>query len=325
MRKDNNIKNNVISKDRDFKGIWVPQKLYLSGVFSPNEKFVLLEIYSLSKKNECYANNKHFANFVGLKENTIQKMMLEFERAGYIKRIFEYKENSKEIKNRIIILTQKFLDEFINEKVEDENEEPYGKKSMGDMEKNPEGDGLKVGDKYNNISNTYLSNKKDAFELSNGSMDALKPKGYKGNGVKCNSKTDYSEEQLKTHISRTIDSIMLNEYFITGNQDPGEVNLCLELKKIILYFYREYNKTFAEKHPILSDISYGNIADRYMNPSGEKMSEDEVKDFTTYKEMIDRYFATDFGRYKGTPENFNYRISHFMSDNVRENLYRKLI
>ena len=193
------------------------------------------------------------------------------------------------------------------------------------MEKNPEGDGLKVGDKYNNISNTYLSNKKDAFELSNGSMDALKPKGYKGNGVKCNSKTDYSEEQLKTHISRTIDSIMLNEYFITGNQDPGEVNLCLELKKIILYFYREYNKTFAEKHPILSDISYGNIADRYMNPSGEKMSEDEVKDFTTYKEMIDRYFATDFGRYKGTPENFNYRISHFMSDNVRENLYRKLI
>lgn len=325
MRKDNNIKNNVISKDRDFKGIWVPQKLYLSGVFSPNEKFVLLEIYSLSKKNECYANNKHFANFVGLKENTIQKMMLEFERAGYIKRIFEYKENSKEIKNRIIILTQKFLDEFINEKVEDENEEPYGKKSMGDMEKNPEGDGLKVGDKYNNISNTYLSNKKDAFELSNGSMDALKPKGYKGNGVKCNSKTDYSEEQLKTHISRTIDSIMLNEYFITGNQDPGEVNLCLELKKIILYFYREYNKTFAEKHPILSDISYGNIADRYMNPSGEKMSEDEVKDFATYKEMIDRYFATDFGRYKGTPENFNYRISHFMSDNVRENLYRKLI
>lgn len=179
---------------------------------------------------------------------------------------------------------------------------------------------------YNNrLDNIDYNTKKDAFELSNGSMDALKPKGYKGNGVKCNSKTDYSEEQLKTHISHTIDTIMLNEYFITGNQDPGEVNLCLELKKIILYFYQEYNKIFTEKHPILSDISYGNIADRYMNPSGQKMSEDEVKDFATYKEMIDRYFATDFGRYKGTPENFNYRISHFMSDNVRENLYRKLI
>lgn len=325
MRKDNNIKNNVISKDRDFKGIWVPRKLYLSGVFSPNEKFVLLEIYSLSKKNECYANNKHFADFVGLKENTIQKMMLEFERAGYIKRIFEYKENSKEIKNRIIILTQKFLDEFINEKVEDENEEPYGKKSMGDMEKNPYGDGLKVGDKYNNISSTYLSNKKDAFTNVNDRMDALKPEGYKGNGIKYISKTDYTEDQLKVYISHTIDTIMLNEYFIADAEDSGGLNLCAELKKIILYFYREYNKTFAEKHPILSDISYGNIADRYMNPSGRKMSEDGVKDFATYKEMIDRYFATDFGRYKGTPENFNYRLSHFMSDNVRENLYAKMI
>ena len=105
---------------------------------------------------------------------------------------------------------------------------------------------------YNNrLDNIDYNTKKDAFELSNGSMDALKPKGYKGNGVKCNSKTDYSEEQLKTHISHTIDTIMLNEYFITGNQDPGEVNLCLELKKIILYFYQEYNKIFTEKHPIL--------------------------------------------------------------------------
>ena len=139
----NNIVDGSVSKERNFKGVWIPAKLYLSGLFSPNEKFVLLEIYSLSKKNGCYATNKHFADFIGLKENTIQKMMLEFERAGYIKRIFEYKENSKEIKNRIIILTQKFLDEFINEKAEGENEEPHGKKSMGDMEKNPEGGWIK--------------------------------------------------------------------------------------------------------------------------------------------------------------------------------------
>ena len=157
MRKSDNIKEIVVSKNRDFKGIWVPKKLYLSGLFSPNEKFILIEIYSLSKNNKCYATNKHFANFVGLRENTVQKMMLEFERAGYIKRIFEYKEDSKEIKERIIVITQKFLDEFVNEKSNDEKEEPYGKKSIGGMEKNPEGDGFKVGDKYNNISDTYLS------------------------------------------------------------------------------------------------------------------------------------------------------------------------
>lgn len=321
MRKDDNIKNNVVSKNRDFKGVWVPKKLYLSGLFSPNEKFVLIEIYSLSKNNKCYATNKHFANFVGLRENTIQKMMLAFERAGYIKRIFEYKEDSKEIKDRIIVITQKFLDEFVNEKVNDEKEYPHGKKSIGGMEKNPEGDGLKVGDKYNSISDTFLSNnKKDAFELSNGSMDALKPNGYKEMASKYNNKNDYSEEELTTYISHVIDSIMENEYMISANE-----KMCVELKRIIFYFYSEYNRIFQYKHPILSDISYGNIVDRYMNPSGRNMSNDEVKDFDTYKKMIDRYFATDFGKYKGTPENFNYRISHFMSDAIRENLYMKVI
>ena len=182
--------------------------------------------------------------------------------------------------------------------------------------------------KDTNILNTDIlstKTKKDAFTNVNDRMDALKPEGYKGNGIKYISKTDYTEDQLKVYISHTIDTIMLNEYFIADAEDSGGLNLCAELKKIILYFYREYNKTFAEKHPILSDISYGNIADRYMNPSGRKMSEDGVKDFATYKEMIDRYFATDFGRYKRTPENFNYRLSHFMSDNVRENLYAKMI
>lgn len=179
-----------------------------------------------------------------------------------------------------------------------------------------------------NNSDNKLSNdshKKDAFDKSNGRMDALKPKGYKGDGEKYNNKNNYTDKQLVAHITHTINSIMRNEYLISEDEEAGELNSCAELKKIILYFYREYNKTFAEKHPILSDISYGNIADRYMNPSGRKMSEDGVKDFATYKEMIDRYFATDFGRYKGTPENFNYRLSHFMSDNVRENLYAKMI
>ena len=295
------IIDGLVSKERNFKGVWIPAKLYLSGIFSPNEKFVLLEIYSLSKKNKCYATNKHFADFVGLKENTIQKMMLEFEKAGYIKRIFEYKENSKEIKNRIIILTQKFLDEFINEKSEGENEYPHGKKSRGGMEKNPEGDGLKVGDKYNNISNTYLSNN----ILDN---------------INYNNKTDYTEKQLVSYITHTIDTIMMNEYGISGDKKP-----CLELKKIILYFYQEYNEIFMEKHPILSEISYGNIVDRYMNPFGKNMSEYDVKDFDTYKEMIDRYFQTDFGRYKVTSGFSNYGISHFMSEDVRENLYMEIV
>ena len=107
----------IIPENRDFKGVWIPERLYLTREFSPNEKFVLLEIYSLTKNKsrQCFASNQHFADFVGLRANTIQKMILKFETAGYLKREFTYKENSKEIDKRIIVLTNKFYNTFINE------------------------------------------------------------------------------------------------------------------------------------------------------------------------------------------------------------------
>lgn len=292
----NNIVDGSVSKERNFKGVWIPAKLYLSGLFSPNEKFVLLEIYSLSKKNGCYATNKHFADFIGLKENTIQKMMLEFERAGYIKRIFEYKENSKEIKNRIIILTQKFLDEFINEKAEGENEEPHGKKSMGDMEKNPEGDGLKVGDKYNNISNTDISN-------------TLKTK-YAFPSEKCDAVTDkFSRE----YISKTINNIMVFQFGLGENSNQSK-----ELANIILYFLDQYEKKFRKKHPNISFISYVNIIKEYLHPFGENMA--YIDDLETYQALIDKYFEENYNAHGNYGEEINQSLSHFMSGEIRDHL-----
>lgn len=51
----------VIPENRGFKGVWIPDRLYLTREFTPNEKFVLIEIYSLTRKDRlCYATNKHF-------------------------------------------------------------------------------------------------------------------------------------------------------------------------------------------------------------------------------------------------------------------------
>lgn len=134
----------IIDEERGFKGVWIPKNLYMCTELTPNEKFLLLEIYSLSKKNICYAKNKHFADFTGLKENTVQKALLKFEENGYLNRVYEYKDGTKEIKCRKLILTKKFYKELMNEDTDDEV-----------VEKNPQGDGLKVGDKYNN--NKYNS------------------------------------------------------------------------------------------------------------------------------------------------------------------------
>lgn len=303
------IIDGLVSKERNFKGVWIPAKLYLSGIFSPNEKFVLLEIYSLSKKNKCYATNKHFADFVGLKENTIQKMMLEFERAGYIKRIFEYKENSKEIKNRIIILTQKFLDEFINEKAEGENEDPHGKKSIGGMEKNPEGDGLKVGDKYNNISNTYLSNPLySPTELNSFSKEKGKntsPMGLNSSISKINKKGGENNPDkwiaTKTHI----------EICMERNGYSKESFETAEVIEIVRTYYEKYREVIGQPHPRLSDKTMMFVINQYLKGFGEGNTSVQ-----TYRDLIDFHFSTEYR------ENIDWTIQHFMSGEIREKLLR---
>lgn len=303
------IIDGLVSKERNFKGVWIPAKLYLSGIFSPNEKFVLLEIYSLSKKNKCYATNKHFADFVGLKENTIQKMMLEFERAGYIKRIFEYKENSKEIKNRIIILTQKFLDEFINEKAEGENEYPHGKKSIGGMEKNPEGDGLKVGDKYNNISNTYLSNPLySPSELNSFSKEKGKntsPMGLNSSISKRNKKGGENNPDkwvaTKTHI----------EICMERNGHSKESFETAEAIEVVRIYYDKYMEVIGQPHPRLNDKTMMFVINQYLKGFGEGNTSVQ-----TYRDLIDFHFSTEYR------ENIDWTIQHFMSGEIREKLLR---
>ena len=298
----NNIVDGLVSKERNFKGVWIPAKLYLSGIFSPNEKFVLLEIYSLSKKNGCYATNKHFADFIGLKENTIQKMMLEFERAGYIKRIFEYKENSKEIKNRIIILTQKFLDEFINEKAEDENEEPHGKKSIGGMEKNPEGDGFKVGDKYNNISDTYLSDPLySPTELNSFSKEKeTSPSGLNSSISKRNKKAEPDKWiATKTHI----------EICMERNGYSKEAFETAEAIEIVKTYYEKYREVIGQPHPRLNDKTMMYVITQYLNGFGD--GETSVQ---TYRDLIDSHFSTEYR------ENIDWTIQHFMSGDIRKTL-----
>lgn len=302
MRKSDNIKEIVVSKNRDFKGIWVPKKLYLSGLFSPNEKFILIEIYSLSKNNKCYATNKHFANFVGLRENTVQKMMLEFERAGYIKRIFEYKEDSKEIKERIIVITQKFLDEFVNEKSNDEKEEPYGKKSIGGMEKNPEGDGFKVGDKYNNISDTYLSDPLySPTELNSFSKEKeTSPSGLNSSISKRNKKADLDKWiATKTHI----------EICMERNGYSKEAFETAEAIEIVKTYYEKYREVIGQPHPRLNDKTMMYVIEQYLNGFGD--GETSVQ---TYRDLIDSHFSTEYR------ENIDWTIQHFMSGDIRKTL-----
>lgn len=171
-----------------------------------------------------------------------------------------------------------------------------------------------------NINELNTNNKKDALTFDKGGMDASFPKekeeGYVKLGNKKISKTKYTQSELESYLPNKLRELYLQENLIMDEDVE-------ELVKIVMYFYKSYRICQKEKHPLLTDISYEKIVAGYLHPP-EIMSDDEVFSFGKYKDMIDKYFAVDFGKYSGTPKNFNYRISHFMNNTIREHLYRQL-
>ncbi len=88
--------------ERDFKGVWVPKDIYLNDNLTPTEKFLLVEIDSLSKNGECFASNAHFAEFLKVTKNHVSKLISKLSRMGLIQVEFIYKTGTKEVEKRII-------------------------------------------------------------------------------------------------------------------------------------------------------------------------------------------------------------------------------
>lgn len=323
----------IISENRDFKGVWIPERLYLTREFTPNEKFVLIEIYSLTKNKsrQCFASNKHFADFVGLKENTIQKMMLKFENAGYIKRIYEYKENSKEIDKRIIILTNKFYDSFINE-----SENP----SFDPMENNPYGNGFNSRecggekstgevDKKSEISNT-------PFKYNNNLSDtdlSITDKGKNINKVNAEVQTSSSEKQKKMSTSKTNLQKYLDKKAEEQDMIKRLATICYEnyddttAKEIfmsITHYFERFKIKSGKIHPILKNNTLLRFTEKMDCFYDDRYSHFErlIGQDNAYVKMIDMFFDGDFGANKGYET--NYHLSAFMSDEILNRLGQRL-
>lgn len=312
----------VIPENRGFKGVWIPDRLYLTREFTPNEKFVLIEIYSLTRKDRlCYATNKHFSDFVGLSESAIKKMMTKFEKLGYISRTIEYKNGSKEIIRRFIKLTNKFYESFVNEtEIPEENAE--GKADDGGGEKSPRGGGEKsprVGEKSIQISNTDIKCNSISSNTDSNKVFSMEEK-TECNKVFRDGKThhspdisyNYTEQELKRFITQKV-SYLIEELA------PEEKDTCVNtISAIISYFYKRYYECIGERHPILTDMVYAKIIMKLLDPSDEVYRRGFRLDEMAYSAMIDKFFQTDYGVKSG---NFtDYRMPYFMQDTVQDNL-----
>ena len=93
----------------------IPAQVRYDDRLKPNEKLLYGEITALSNKSgECYAGNNYFANLYEVTKETISRWIKHLKDLGYIDSKIIYKEDTKEIQKRVIIINGVPIDKKIN-------------------------------------------------------------------------------------------------------------------------------------------------------------------------------------------------------------------
>lgn len=85
--------------NRKFKGIWIPNYIWLSKNLTLQEKIFLVEIDSLDNNGGCYANNSYFGKFFGLSNTRVSLVIKSLIDKGYVTSTINQKQGNKRILN----------------------------------------------------------------------------------------------------------------------------------------------------------------------------------------------------------------------------------
>ena len=80
---------------RKFKGIWIPNYIWLSKDLTLQEKVFLVEIDSLDNCGGCYANNSYFGKFFELSNTRVSLVIKSLIDKGYVSSIINQSEGNK--------------------------------------------------------------------------------------------------------------------------------------------------------------------------------------------------------------------------------------
>ena len=93
----------------------MPAEIRLDKRLSPFDKILYSDILTLSsKKGYCYATNKYFAQVYQMSISSISQTISKLVELGYIKRFYEYKENSKMIERRKLYVAENYTGSIKN-------------------------------------------------------------------------------------------------------------------------------------------------------------------------------------------------------------------
>lgn len=81
----------------------IPANIRYDEKLTPNAKLLYGEITALSnKEGVCWASNEYFCKLYKTSDRSIQRWLDDLKKAGHIKVKLEYKQGSKEVKNRFL-------------------------------------------------------------------------------------------------------------------------------------------------------------------------------------------------------------------------------
>ena len=119
--------------NRDFKGVWIPKKIWLDENLTWMEKLFLVEIDSLDENGECYASNKYFGEFFKLSNSRVSEIINSLIRKEYITSTM-IREGRRVVKRILRPSTPKITEKRYSEKetkVFGKGDEPYSEKAKG--------------------------------------------------------------------------------------------------------------------------------------------------------------------------------------------------
>ena len=289
--------NKEFNYPRDFKGVWIPKRVFLDERLNAIEKIILIEIDSLDAEDSegCYASNEYLANFCKCSMTKVSTSISKLIKLGYLY-VSKNDGRKRYLKSRLSNSESqdfKKSEPDLPEMKESNNSEEYSRDEINSNIDSPTE--LKEEKKNAYHSNEWFNSQhiKNMLTEENIQYTPIDRKSFNWSAFK--NKVSVRIEELGYTTS------------------PYTTNRFLVVSK---YFFKMYEKRTRKPHIKINQDALDNILDKFgFGPNPDYFQNVEIE---TYMKVIDEYFGTSFSEYT------DHHYSHFMSGYIRKNLLMKV-
>lgn len=289
--------NKEFNYPREFKGVWIPKRVFLDERLNAIEKIILIEIDSLDAEDSegCYASNEYLANFCKCSMTKVSTSISKLIKLGYLY-VSKNDGRKRYLKSRLSNFESqdfKKSEPDLPEMKESNNSEEYSRDEINSNIDSPTE--LKEEKKNAYHSNEWFNSQhiKNMLTEENIQYTPIDRKSFNWSAFK---------NQV---------AVRLEELGYTTS--PYTTNRFLVVSK---YFFKRYEERTRKPHTKINQDALDNILDKFgFGPNPDYFQNVEIE---TYMKVIDEYFGTSFSQYT------DHHYSHFMSGYIRKNLLMKV-